>query len=368
MASISKRTTGEGQPRYDVRWRANGRPVEKAFKKRADAEAFKRNVEAEEMRGVVIDPRRGRLTVAEMAVEWLASNPSKRAAPTPRDEIAVRCHIVPSLGNRRLASVTPAEVQALVNLWSGQRAPRSVARDYGVLRAILAFAVERDHLARTPCRTIHLPTAAERQVRLVTGDDLAALSAAMGRYGLMAHLGAQLGLRWGEVAGLRVGRVDLLNGTVVVAEQVTRGQGGRPSLGPPKSAAGRREVSVGPWLLEEMTIHMRTLGVLTNLDAFVFPADGGSPLDYANWRRRVWLPATKRVGLEGLGFHDLRRACATYMVLDGLDPKTAQGRLGHSDPRLTLAIYAQATGEGDRRAATALAGRFDPPAERSSSG
>ena len=48
------------------------------------------------------------------------------------------------------------------------------------------------------------------------------------------------------------------------------------------------------------------------------------------------------------------------MVLDGLDPKAAQGRLGHSDPRLTLAIYAQATTEGDRRAAAALASRFDP--------
>lgn len=94
----------------------------------------------------------------------------------------------------------------------------------------------------------------------------------------------------------------------------------------------------------------------------MFPAEGGGPLDYANWRRRVWLPAVKLVGLEGLGFHDLRRACATYMVLDGLDPKTAQGRLGHSDPRLTLAIYAQTTGEGDRRAAAALAERFDPKA------
>jgi integrase len=360
MASISKRRTSKGEARYDVRWRANGRPVEKAFKKRADAEAFKRNVEAEEMRGVVIDPRRGRLTVAEMAAEWLASNPSKRGSTYARDEIAIRCHIIPAIGSRRLAGLTPAEVQVLVNLWSGQRSPRSVARDYGVLRAILAFAVERDHLARTPCRTIHLPAAGEREVRLVTGDDLEALSAAMGRYGLMAHLGAQLGLRWGEVAGLRVGRIDLLSGTVVVAEQVTRGQAGKPSLGPPKSAAGRRVVSVGPWLLEALTAHMRSLGLLTDLSAFVFPADSGGPLDYPNWRRRVWLPATKRVGLDGLGFHDLRRACATYMVLDGLDPKTAQGRLGHSDPRLTLAIYAQATPEGDRRAAAMLAGRFDP--------
>jgi len=62
--------------------------------------------------------------------------------------------------------------------------------------------------------------------------------------------------------------------------------------------------------------------------------------------------------LESLGFHDLRRTNATAMVLDGVDVKTAQARLGHSDPRLTLAIYAQATGEGDRSAAEKLGARL----------
>jgi hypothetical protein len=38
--------------------------------------------------------------------------------------------------------------------------------------------------------------------------------------------------------------------------------------------------------------------------------------------------------------------------------KTAQARLGHSDPRLTLAIYAQATTEGDRSAADRLGARL----------
>jgi integrase len=46
------------------------------------------------------------------------------------------------------------------------------------------------------------------------------------------------------------------------------------------------------------------------------------------------------------------------MVLEGVDLKTAQTRLGHSDPRLTLAVYAQATNEGDRRAADLLGAAF----------
>jgi integrase len=49
------------------------------------------------------------------------------------------------------------------------------------------------------------------------------------------------------------------------------------------------------------------------------------------------------------------------LVLEGVDMKTAQARLGHTDPRLTLAIYAQATTEADREAADRLGERFLRP-------
>jgi integrase len=59
-------------------------------------------------------------------------------------------------------------------------------------------------------------------------------------------------------------------------------------------------------------------------------------------------------------FYDLRRANATGLVLEGIDLKTAQTRLGHTDPRLTLGMYAQATTEADRQAAERLGERFLP--------
>jgi hypothetical protein len=82
------------------------------------------------------------------------------------------------------------------------------------------------------------------------------------------------------------------------------------------------------------------------------------------WLRRIWYPARERAGLEWLQFHDLRRANATGLVLEGVDIKTAQARLGHTDPRLTLAIYAQATTEADRAAADLLGERFLPRGKR----
>jgi integrase len=84
----------------------------------------------------------------------------------------------------------------------------------------------------------------------------------------------------------------------------------------------------------------------------------GGVLDYRNFRYRTWLPVTSRAGIPALTFHDLRRANASGLVLAGVDLKTAQTRLGHSDPRLTLGVYAQAISEADRAAADALETRF----------
>jgi len=95
-------------------------------------------------------------------------------------------------------------------------------------------------------------------------------------------------------------------------------------------------------------------------DELVFVSPDGGPLRYANWRNRVWVPACRQAGLDGLGFHDLRRAFATVLVLEGVDLKTAQSRLGHSDSRLTIDLYAQVVPEADRAASDVLGRHFLP--------
>jgi integrase len=199
--------------------------------------------------------------------------------------------------------------------------------------------------------------------RVLSAEELLDLAAALGpEHEAMAYLGAVLGLRWGECAGLRVSRVDFERATITVAEQITRGSGGRSVPGPPKSAAGRRTMAVPGALMEVLGAHIARRGLTTlDDDAFVFSASDGEHLDYSNWLHRIWYPARVRAGLEWLQFHDLRRANATGLVLEGVDMKTAQARLGHTDPRLTLAIYAQATTEADRDAADRLGERFLRP-------
>jgi integrase len=302
-------------------------------------------------------------------------------APEPRfdrdaylAEIALKRHVLPALGDRKVATIRPADVQRIVNDWKATMAPSTVARTYSVLRAVLNLAVDRELLLRSPARGTRLPSVATPRHRLPTPEEVVALAAAHpDQYEPMVWLGVVLGLRCGEVAGLRVGRVDVLRRTLTVAEGVSRGRKGRSAVAAPKSEAGRRTLAVPAELAAMLGDHLAARGLTgADAEALVFVAPEGGPLRYSNWLRRVWQPACVGAGLgrmvevegrrtkryEGPGFHDLRRVNATALVAEGVDVKTAQARLGHSNPRLTLAIYAQSTEAADKAAADAMGARF----------
>jgi integrase len=248
-----------------------------------------------------------------------------------------------------------------------------------VLRAILNYAVANDMIGRTPCRRIRLPEITPVRRHIIDGDELGRLAAAMGGvegYGTMAYLGTVDGLRWGEVAGLHVGQIDFEARTVQITQTVVRGRKGAIGLGEPKSDAGRRTLAVPVALVEMVGKHMAARGLtVDDRDALLFTAPDGGMLRYSNWLRRVWYPATVAAGLGqlvedeatgrtryvGLGFHDLRRANATGLVAEGVDIKTAQAMLGHSNVQLTVGLYAQAVVSLGAAAAESMAARFQLP-------
>lgn len=359
--SIRRRDTKKGL-RYDVRLRGpDGREASRTFRTEREARLFEAEQRTTMQRGGWIDPRSAATPFAEVATEWLDSNPSKRPSTLARDDVTLRLHLLPPLGKRPIGQITPAEVQALVKRWVGERKPSSVARDYRTLAAIFNYAVEQEFIARSPCRKVKLPRGSQRHVHVVDADELARLAKAMGEYGPMAYLAAVLGLRWGEVAGLRVGRLNLDDRVLVVTEQVTRGKGGQIFLGAPKSDAGRRTLAMPPALSDLLAARIEKYALASD-DALLFAAPDDGPLHYGNWYHRVWEPAVESAGLEGLTFHDLRRANATGLVAAGVDVKTAQTRLGHSSSRLTLELYAQSVPRLDRDAAEALGATFMPEA------
>ena len=70
------------------------------------------------------------------------------------------------------------------------------------------------------------------------------------------------------------------------------------------------------------------------------------------------------VGAPNVRLHDLRHFTATQLIGAGVDVRTVAGRLGHSDPSVTLRVYSHALEERDRAAAAVMGGILDPGARR----
>jgi integrase len=105
------------------------------------------------------------------------------------------------------------------------------------------------------------------------------------------------GLRWGELIGLRCKRVNLECGTVTVAEPFLE-VNGTFSVGPPKSNAGRRTVTLPAVVVETLAEHLARYTVKSP-EAFVFLSSQGRLLRRSNFNRRVWQPAIRAAGIEG---------------------------------------------------------------------
>ena len=120
-----------------------------------------------------------------------------------------------------------------------------------------------------------------------------------------------------------------------MVEQLTEVNGAL-SFGSPKTAAGRRSVSVPRFLAEMLGEHLEERAEPSGL---VFPAREGGPMRRGNFRRRAWATATKRAGLVGLRFHDLRHTAVALAIGQGVHPKAIQERMGHSSITTTLDRY-----------------------------
>lgn len=149
----------------------------------------------------------------------------------------------------------------------------------------------------------------------------------------MVQVLAYCGLRYGELAALRVGRVDLMRRRLTIAESVTE-IGGKATFGSPKSHQ-HRSVPVPRSLVDQLAEQVagKTPGDL------VFTSPEGHVLRLMNFRRRVFDPAAEAVGLAGLTPHELRHTAASLARSAGANVKAVQRLLGHASAAMTLDVY-----------------------------
>jgi integrase len=185
---------------------------------------------------------------------------------------------------------------------------------------------------------VRVPASPKTELVFLTPEQVERLAAAIGpRHATLVRFAAYTGLRAGETCALRVGRLDLLRGRVLVAESVTEVEGHGLVFGEPKTNE-RRSVTLPAFLRDELGAHLA--GRHAKSDDFVFPSSSGGVLRHKMFYKRVFKPAVAAAGLPpGLRYHDLRHTCASLCIALGAHPKAIQERLGHSSITVTLDRY-----------------------------
>jgi integrase len=285
-------------------------------------------------RGEWIDPALSRVTVGEWAARWLAAQVQLKPSTRARYASLLRRRVLPVWERMPLSAVTHADVTEWVRRIAGAGlAPSTVRQAHRVFSLLLALAVRDGRLTRNVAVGVRLPRVERHERTFLTHDQVARLAdACSGSNRLIVLVLAYTGLRWGELAALRVRRVDLERRRLLIAQSVTE-VNGKAVFGTPKTHH-RRSVPIPRFLVEPLSDQIA--GKAT--DDLVFTSPGVLPNN--NFRWRGFDQAAACVGLAGLTPHELRHTAASLAVAAGANVKAIQRMLGHASAAVRLDVYA----------------------------
>lgn len=198
--------------------------------------------------------------------------------------------------------------------------------------------MEDSRIPRNPCYGVRLPKREHPDRGYLSHQQVVALASAVERQGEVVRFLAYTGLRWGEMAALRVQDFDKLRRRVNVSRSVT--ESGGLVWSTPKTWE-RRSVPFPAVLCAELAALMIGKG----RDDLVFTDQRGGVLRNSNWRARVFRPAVTKCQSADETFptitpHDLRHTAASLAVSAHANVKAVQRMLGHAKASMTLDINA----------------------------
>ncbi len=322
---------------------------------KARAEQRRTELEAALSTDTYVDPATAKVSFGEVADKWLESRHDLRPSTWWKYRSLLDTHVNARWGEVQLRAIKSEDIAVWLGTLLKSRAeggsglgPSQARHAFRVLSMVLAWCVP-SRLVRNPAEGVKLPVRPEtehvylsfEQVErladaageLRTKYDHPTASAAVNR--ALILLLAYTGLRWGEAAALRVGRVDLVKRRIRVVTTFYELNGVQHE-GPPKTGK-HRTVAFPPSLGPELK---RIIGNRGDHE-LVFTTARGSSLRANNWRVREFNPAVKlaQLGTLGLTPHKLRHTAASLAIAAGADVKVLQHMLGHADAAMTLNIY-----------------------------
>lgn len=337
MASITPYQTKAGR-RWRVRYRKPDRTQtdKRGFKTKRDAALFAATVETSKATGTYIDPTAGKITIGELGTDWLTRQGHWKPSYRRTVESAWRIHVQPRFGAWPVGSIKRSDVQAwIAELSTAGKSASLISTCYGVLKGIAEDAVADQLIPTSPVAGIPLPKRVPARRRYLSHSEVSALAAASRYPGVVLVL-AYTGLRFGEMAGLRVRNVDLLRRRITVEVSATE-VGGKIVEGAVKTWSNRT-VPIPRFLADVLAVEChgkRPNDLVFSVEGrYLRPTNAARPGD-------GWMTvAARRAGIEPLTPHDLRHTAASLAVSASANVKAVQRMLGHKSAAVTLDTYA----------------------------
>lgn len=324
--------------------------------KKSEAETFLRAKMTELEGGILIDAKK--IKLAEYCERWLDAKAN--LSPKSRERYAeiLRKNVAPLIGGVILAKLQPIQISEAYKraLASGRRngkgglSPRTVHHMHVVLKAALAQAVRWNLLPRNPCDAVDPPKVERAKMQTYDLAQTVAVLDAMRptRMNIPTVLAVLCGLRRGEIAALRWRQVDLGKGNIEVIESAeqTKVERGRSQVRYKETKTGRgRNVAMSATVIEELQAwrivqaqEFLRLGMRPSEDTLVVTREDGQGLQ-PNSLTHEWARLLADTSLPRARLHDMRHTHATLLLKEGVHPKIASERLGHSKVGVTLDLY-----------------------------
>jgi integrase len=313
-------------------------------------------------------------TVGQLLDAWLSECERMDLSPTTIRVYRTQIEhtIRPALGSIKVQRLGAKDLDDLYRAMKEKgSSPKTVRNHHALVAAALHQAVRWGWVRRNVAEMAKPPRVTQRVVRPPSVDAVRQLVVAAEerdpRLAPLVMMAALTGMRRGELCALRWSDLDLDEGQIEVARSVVLVPGG---LGEKTTKTNRtRRVALDEVGLSVLRTHRarveewaRLADEELRLDAFIFSpyVDGSLPFRPDNVTN-FFIRVRDELKLPDVRLHDLRHFTATQLIGAGVDVRTVAGRLGHTDPSMTLRVYSHALEERDRAAAAVMGRVLVPP-------
>ena len=305
------------------------------------------------------NPADGLMTVNELVERYLATKTGVRQSTRTGYVTVQRILKKESFGNMKIRNVKTSDAKLfLIKLQSEGKGYSTIHNIRGVLRPAFQMAVDDDVLVKNPfgfqlagvvvndsvTREAISRDQMKKFLKFVHDDNVYC------KYYEVVYILFHTGMRISEFCGLTFKDIDLENRTVNIDHQLQRTCDMRYIIEETKTEAGKRKIPITEDVAQMFQAIIedreppKLEKVIDGYTGFLFYDDEGNPLVAMHWQHRFNRMVGRyndiyRVQMPNITPHVCRHTYCSNMAKSGMNPKTLQYLMGHSDISVTMNVY-----------------------------